>query len=157
VAFGAIALLVVLLRGRLLALATAFARRRAWHVPERILPRIGSGVRAFLAYALNYLVIGLGLWLMARMLLPDTAQDAGLLCAAFALSWVAGYFAPGAPAGFGIREGLMLGILRLSYPAADALVLVIALRLATMLGDTLCFLCGYLMLLSSRTRAHRPT
>lgn len=155
--FGAVVVLVLLLRGRLLALATTVARRRAWNVPERLLPRVGTGLRAFLAYAGNYLVIGLGLWLMARMLLPGAVQDAGLLCAAFALAWVAGYFAPGAPAGFGIREGLMLGILRLSYPAPDALVLVIALRLATMLGDTLCFLGGYLMLLSSRTRAHRPT
>lgn len=156
-AFGAGGLLLLLLRGRLLAWAAALARRRAWNVPERIIPHTGTALRAFGAYVVNYLVIAAGMWIMAKMLLPSTAGDAWLLCAAFALAWVAGYFAPGAPAGFGIREGLMLGILRLSYPAPDALVLVIALRLATMLGDALCFAGGYLMLLSSRARAHHPT
>jgi len=66
---------------------------------------------------------------------------------------VAGFFAPGAPAGLGIRETLMLLILRTGYAEADALVIVVGARVATILGDVAAFLTGSLSLLLSRRAA----
>jgi hypothetical protein len=116
-------------------------------------PPMPAMLRAFSAYTLNYIVIGLGTWAMAAMLLPDRTHDIGLLIAAFALAWVAGFFAPGAPAGLGIRETLMLLLLRTSYPAPDALMLVVGMRLATVLGDVVTFLAGNIAVLQARRRS----
>jgi len=142
-------LLYLLLRHRVELLTRRIAVRRGWTL-DRLLPRAPTMLRAFGAYSVNYLLIGAGVWAMARLLLPDVEHDVGLLCASFALAWVAGFFTPGAPAGLGVREALMIGILGFAYGQADALILVVALRLATMLGDTLCFVAGYAMSLSSR-------
>ncbi|HJW46448.1 MAG TPA: lysylphosphatidylglycerol synthase domain-containing protein [Lysobacter sp.] len=115
-------------------------------------PSVPTLVRAFAAYSTNYIFIGIGIWLMAKLLLPDENHDPGLLAASFALAWVAGFFTPGAPAGLGIREALMLVVLRAAYASPDALVLVVAMRLATVLGDILIFFVGYMSMASSRSR-----
>lgn len=119
-------------------------------------PPVPAMSRAFAAYATNYVVIGIGTWLMALLLLPDRHHDIGLLVASFAIAWVAGFFAPGAPAGLGIREALMLLVLRAAYPAPDALLLVVGMRLATILADVAIFLAGNAAVLHARRRAASP-
>lgn len=113
-------------------------------------------LRAFATYIGNYVMIGIGMWLMAILLLPDRPHDLGLLAAGFAISWVAGFFAPGAPAGLGIREALMLLVLRTAYPAADALLLVVGMRLVTIIADVVVFLAGNALALSRRHRMASP-
>ena len=105
---------------------------------------------------LNYVLIGIGLWGMACVLLPGQAHDLGLLIAAFALAWVAGFFAPGAPAGLGIREALMLLVLRAAYSPPDALLLVVGMRLATIFADVAIFLAGNAAVLHARRHAASP-
>jgi Predicted integral membrane protein len=103
-------------------------------------PRVALVVLA--AYAINYLVIGVGLWVLARAMgLPDTV-DYSLVTAVFALSWVLGYLAPGAPAGLGAREGIMLLLLNGSAPGQAVVLFVLMARVVTMLGDALCFCIG---------------
>jgi len=113
------------------------------------LPGNSALVYAFVTYMLNYALFGAGITMMAVLLLPG--QDASwlLLTGSFALAWVIGFFAPGAPAGLGVREGLMLALLQLMYSQPDALLIVIALRLATTLGDVLCFSLGIIFLSTS--------
>lgn len=144
--------LYFVLRHRLMAFVQNIARHRGWSMSSRLLPGFSTSLRAFAAYTVNYLFIGVAILVMATIMFPKIDHDAGLLCASFALAWVAGFFTPGAPAGLGVREALMLGILDFSYNPMDALVIVIALRLATMLGDVLTFICGYALMLSSRRR-----
>lgn len=97
---------------------------------------------ALAAYATNYLVIGAGLWVLARAMgLPDTV-DYGLVTAVFALSWVLGFLAPGAPAGLGAREGIMLLLLNGSASGQSVVLFVLMARVVTMLGDVLCFCIG---------------
>lgn len=114
----------------------------------RLIARLGGlpGPRVVLvtlaAYATNYLMIGFGLWILARAMgLPDTV-DYGLTTAVFALSWVLGFLAPGAPAGLGAREGIMLLFLNGSAPAHAVVMFVLLARVVTMLGDALCFCAG---------------
>lgn len=106
------------------------------------LPGNSALVLAFVTYLLNYALFGAGITMMVLLLLPG--QDASwlLLTGSFALAWVIGFFTPGAPAGLGVREGLLLALLQLPYSQPDALLIVIALRLATTLGDVLCFILG---------------
>ena len=67
------------------------------------------------------------------------------LVAGFALAGIVGFVTPGAPAGLGVREGVMLLLLGTQYPAAEAGAIVVGLRLATTLGDILLFPIGLLL------------
>lgn len=103
------------------------------------LPGPAASLAALAAYAFNYLMIGVGLWILAGAMDMPASLDLSLLTATFALSWVLGFLAPGAPAGLGAREGIMLLLLRGSAPADALLVFVLLARVVTMLGDGLCF------------------
>ncbi|SFC49220.1 lysylphosphatidylglycerol synthase domain-containing protein [Collimonas sp. OK412] len=117
---------------------------------EGLLPGTFTLLRSFAAYSLNYVMIGIGFFLMATILLPDVKHDFMLLLASFSLAWVAGFVAPGAPAGLGVREVIMLGVLSTNYSGSNGLLIIASFRLATILGDSLCFLIAYLMLFFSR-------
>jgi len=116
----------------------------------------GLGV-AFAIYVLNYAVLGAGLTAMVMLLLPGREASWLLLTGCFALAWVIGFFAPGAPAGLGVREGLLLALLQFSYTRPDALLIVITLRLATTAGDVLCFLIGAAALFLAHRRSGTRT
>jgi glycosyltransferase 2 family protein len=121
---------------------------------EGLLPQLPTLLQAFGAYSLNYVMIGTGIFVMVTVLLPQMQHDFMLLLASFALAWVAGFFTPGAPAGLGVREVIMLGMLSASYPGSSALLVIVCFRLVTILGDSMCFLFAYLMLIFSRRPAH---
>jgi len=57
-------------------------------------------------------------------------------------SWLIGYLTPGAPGGIGVREVVMLLLLRPVMPEVDALIAIALFRLVTTLGDLLCWLAG---------------
>ncbi|QOW24154.1 lysylphosphatidylglycerol synthase domain-containing protein [Lysobacter sp. H23M47] len=98
----------------------------------------------YLLHALNFVVVGAGLWLVAGVLSPDpvTAADFVLLTGAFAGSWILGFLAPGAPAGLGVREAILSLWLGTALDATVAVSLIIMLRIATTAGDLLSFLWG---------------
>ncbi|MFZ0872216.1 MAG: hypothetical protein WAM90_16010 [Rhodanobacter sp.] len=148
------ALVVILARHTLLRLLHGDTRRHHRNGERISLPRGGVLVFALGIYILNYLVFGAGITAMVMLLLPNQQIQWPLLTGSFALAWVVGFFAPGAPAGFGVREGIMLGLLQFTYTRPDALLIIIALRLATTIGDILCFLAGSLALLVLRERTH---
>ncbi len=60
----------------------------------------------------------------------------------FALAWVAGFVTPGAPAGLGVRDAIMVAGLSPVYGAGTALGVTVIMRLATSAGDALAFLAG---------------
>jgi len=93
-------------------------------------------------YALAYLVIGAATSLLAIGLFPEARLDFALLTAAFAIAWVVGFVTPGAPAGIGVREALLLLMLSGSLHAVETSLLILALRIVTTLGDVLCFAAG---------------
>jgi uncharacterized membrane protein YbhN (UPF0104 family) len=64
------------------------------------------------------------------------------LTGAFASSWILGFLAPGAPAGLGIREAILSAWLSGALPPAQVVMLVVALRIATSVGDLLNFMLG---------------
>lgn len=96
-------------------------------------------VPALLAYAANYLLVGLALWLVGQVAGMPAALTFLVATGAFALSWVLGFLVPGAPAGFGVREAVMLALLAPILSEPDALVFVLLARLVTIVGDLVVF------------------
>lgn len=120
-----------------------FAPRYAPALDGALLPSQASLARAFVLYCAMYVGMGIGLTLLAHFLLPGAPHDYWLLIAVFALAWVVGFVTPGAPGGLGVREGLMLLMLAPIYGSAPAGILIIALRIATTLGDIVSLGVGY--------------
>lgn len=111
-----------------------------WQLLGMTSPGYGAVCPAFAGYCVNYLVIGLGLWLISVAVDVHITADYFYLTAVFALSWLIGFLTPGAPAGFGVREGVMALMLS-SVGQNDAVLIVIAaMRVATIAGDGLVFI-----------------
>lgn len=128
------------------AMLRRLAPRYAPTLDGALLPTLSRMACAFVLYGTIYVAAGAGLILLARFLLPDAPLDYWLLISVFALAWVVGFVTPGAPGGLGVREALMVLMLTPLYTAASASVLVIALRIATTLGDVFVLFAGFLSL-----------
>jgi hypothetical protein len=123
-----------------------FAPQHAPMLSGALSPRLPALSAAFALYCVMYVGMGVGLILLASMMLPRTPLDPWLLISACALAWVVGFVTPGAPGGLGVREALLVVMLAPIFTAASASILVIALRMATILADVFCFGAGWLLL-----------
>lgn len=103
-------------------------------------------VEVIALYIVAMLLVGVGLAVLSIGLVPGKPVDYAWLIAAFTIAWVVGFVTPGAPAGLGVREALLLLMLSPAYGGTDASLLVLALRIATTLGDMLGFALGLAML-----------
>ncbi|HEY7803602.1 MAG TPA: hypothetical protein VIC30_04110 [Orrella sp.] len=102
-----------------------------------------------------FLALVLFLWLSAAVfaILLDMVHDPPsqwlLMMGAFVLAWLAGFVTPGAPAGVGVREMVLLVLLEGQVAPGLLLLAVLLGRLVTVLGDVWFFL-GALALPSHR-------
>ena len=135
----------------LLVLAAPLAwwglRRLAFH--PRVAPRLGletgpapgggAGLWAApLLYIIYYLVQGATAWLLLGVLTGAApAAPPGYVISLFALGWVAGYVTPGAPAGLGVREAVLVLGLSPFCGQPTALLAALYLRLMSLGGDVL--------------------
>jgi uncharacterized membrane protein YbhN (UPF0104 family) len=126
------------------------ARHRLKREHAAAVPTPGRMLCAFGIYVLNYIVLGMGLTAMAWLVARQSVGSFPLLTGAFAMPWILGFFTPGAPAGLGVCEGVMLALLNSAGIGPDALVIVIAIRLATTAGGLLCFVTASAARLISR-------
>ena len=68
-----------------------------------------------------------------------------LFCAAFVVAWLVGLVTPGAPAGVGVREIVLVFLLKGLVPESDLLLAVLLSRVVTVGGDVLFFLLASLL------------
>lgn len=108
-------------------------------------------LQVFLLYGCNYLLVGLAMWLVAEALGIHQGNYA-LFTASFALAWTLGFLAPGAPAGMGVREGVLVLLLAGVVEESRVLTLILAMRLVTIMGDVLCFMIGFVALYRQKRR-----
>ena len=110
-------------------------------------------ISGYLCFVLNFVLIGFGLWGVSLAL--DAEGISGthpvLLTGACAASWLIGFITPGAPAGLGVREAVLVFWLTDSMPPAAVVALVLALRIATTLGDLLSLAWGSAVMRHRRT------
>jgi uncharacterized membrane protein YbhN (UPF0104 family) len=69
-----------------------------------------------------------------------TPSQVFLFCGAFVIAWLAGLVTPGAPAGIGVRELVLLFLLKGLVLESDLLLAVFLSRVVTIAGDVLFFL-----------------
>ncbi len=123
----------------LIALAGVVTSRYRHHLPPAFSALLAPKVRravleAFALYALFFVLAGCTFALIAFVFAP-TPPLAALVTVA-AGSWVVGFVTPGASAGIGVREAVMIAALgQAGMNAADAAVLALAYRVATTIGD----------------------
>src|SRR5436190_915077 len=73
-------------------------------------------------------LVGLSFWLTARALVPVPLEDLGFYTGVFAIASLAGLFAFFAPVGLGVREAVLVALLRPRLGTADALLVAAASR-----------------------------
>ena len=108
-------------------------------IPE---PRPLTSIFVLGLHFLCFLLIGFILKLQTEWFFG--VEDISLLklTSLFAFAWIAGYLVPGAPAGLGIRETLMVLMLSPVIGSGVAVGISISLRLTTTTGDALAFALG---------------
>ena len=130
-----------------------FNRLYAWFVAKRgqvyqptvDLPSIFLAISSVLVYLFNFLLLGIVIALIGGLFFERWHFDLTLLGSAFAVAWIVGFFTPGSPAGLGVREVILLGLLSPAYGAESAAGITMLLRLVTVFGDGLAWGLGGIM------------
>ncbi len=120
--------LIFLARG----VASAFLQALALHITFRI-------------------VSGLGLWWTAQAIPETSTVPIAAIIAIWATAWTAGYVTPGALAGIGVREAVLIaGLHGAGVDVSQATSLALAYRLVTTLGDVLFAAAGWTLIGAAR-------
>ena len=114
--------------------------RRLFKEAIVITPSIRVLSACLLIYVLTFFLMGLASNLLSHGLFGVTESHLYLLTGAFAVAWVAGFLTPGAPAGFGVRETILLVVLSPALGSGIAVGIAISLRAVTTLADGLTFI-----------------
>jgi uncharacterized membrane protein YbhN (UPF0104 family) len=93
----------------------------------------------------NFVVFGLLMLFLAGSVYGSTEGSILALTGIFAVAWVVGFLAPGAPAGLGIREVLLATGLTPLYGAEVAIGMAALLRVISVLGDGVALATGLML------------
>jgi len=106
------------------------------------LPGMWPTLACVVIYSASFAIGGLALDILAQG--PLAAQESRyvLMTGVFAAAWVVGYVMPGAPAGVGVREAILVASLGPIYGEATAVALALILRACSIVVDGLAFLIG---------------
>lgn len=99
--------------------------------------------RAFGWYVVFLTISGMLFAGLLELLTVENSVSASQLlpyCGAFIVAWLVGFLTPGAPAGVGVREIVLMMLLKGLVDEADLLVAVLMSRIVTVAGDVLFFL-----------------
>ena len=114
-----------------------FPEKPVWSGLKGLLPIL-------LIYLLFYLVDGSIFWILIG---TSTGMWFNIpvlyIFSTFAISWVVGFITPGAPAGLGVRETIMILILTSFIGEPSAAFVALISRLVVTLGDLVFFLFSY--------------
>ncbi|HEX3130115.1 MAG TPA: lysylphosphatidylglycerol synthase domain-containing protein [Thermoanaerobaculia bacterium] len=106
--------------------------------------QLGAGLACLGLCGFNFLVFGACAAILARTVF-ETPASLPALTGLFAAAWVAGFVTPGAPAGLGVREAVLVGGLKPIVGPGVAFGLPILFRLVTTAGDGVGFGLGWLL------------
>lgn len=103
-----------------------------------------------------YLLLGFSLNFLAENIFAVEFNNIILISGIFTISFVAGFLTPGAPAGFGVREFMMILLLTPLYGELCAVGVAGLSRISQMLGDLFTFLIAVLILKKKIVINKRP-
>ena len=105
-------------------------------------------------YIAAWPLTGMSFWLVGKAFVAAPLGDAPVYIGAFAVAWAAGVLAIYAPGGLGVREAVLVALLRGKLGSADALVLAAASRVILAFVDLVLAGAGVILL---RAGANRST
>ena len=121
----------------------AWLARRVLHREVAALPGGLARVGAFALSLAGYLIMGFGLLLVAKSLAPIDSALWPACVAAYCLSGIVGVVAFFVPAGLGVRDVALAGVLGLVVPAPVAASIALAARCWLTAGDLGAVAVGY--------------
>lgn len=98
---------------------------------------------AILAHGANFVAGAATLWLVAHALGNAPLGSTLPLCGVFSAAWLLGFLIPGAPAGVGVRDAVLLVGLTPLVGSEGAMVVSALHRIITTIGDVLAFSLGW--------------
>ena len=110
-----------------------------------------SIVRAVLVIGIAPVLSGLSLYFTQMLVAPDSSLDFPAVVARFAVAWLAGYAVVGAPAGLGVRDGMLVALLMPQLTMEQALMLALVHRAVSLAGDFALFAAGAVMQHAGKT------
>jgi uncharacterized membrane protein YbhN (UPF0104 family) len=113
-----------------------------------LLHRFSPSVAGALVWQMGFLVVSGTVFIITLAIVVPRANVLPALPAlygAYVLAWLAGLVTPGAPAGVGVREIVLLFLLGGKIADADLLLAVVLGRGVTVLGDLLFFIAALLL------------
>jgi glycosyltransferase 2 family protein len=96
---------------------------------------VRASTHAVAGYGVVWLLMGVSFWMTARGLLDVPAAEMPRYTGAFACAWLAGFVAIYAPGGLGVREAVLVALLRGRLGTEDALVVAAASRVVFTIVD----------------------
>jgi glycosyltransferase 2 family protein len=136
---GAVAAVVALLAGTL-------APRLLTNRGSAGRTALRTGLWASPLYIAAWPLTGISFWLVGRALVAAPLRDMAVYVGAFAAAWAVGVVAVYAPGGLGVREAVLVAILRSRTGSADALVLAAASRAVLAFVDVILAGAGLVLL-----------
>ena len=107
---------------------------------RKISPAVARAFGFYVAFLMVSGMVFAGLLAVLPGLIPLSPFPYLTFCGAFIVAWVAGLVTPGAPAGLGVRELVLVTLLGGLVQEGDLLVAVLLSRAVTVVGDLLFFL-----------------
>lgn len=117
-------------------------------------PRLAVAVFSIVLIFVGFTSIGAALFLQAYWVFGSIEITLMAAISVFAVAWIAGFLVPGAPAGLGVRESVMVLLLTPLIGGSAAVGVSLTLRLTTSVSDVLMFTFG--VLIRSRLRSGSP-
>lgn len=139
----AVAIGLVVLAGGLIATRIGAVQRAVRAVLSRAVGSVAPTIdlrplrRAAAYYLMGWVVTGAAFWLTANAIFGTPVADLPLLAGAYAVAWIVGFLIVIAPGGLGVRELVLVALLRPSMGEAEALLLAATSRIAFTAGDLL--------------------
>jgi glycosyltransferase 2 family protein len=132
VAVVALALTAAVRPGALGRALSAMGRRLGVHVSALLSP--GRLVALVALNALGWLATGAGVLVVVTSATGDTPGFVWLV-SAYTAGYLVGFVAPLAPGGLGVREGMLVMLLRSAYGVAPAAGISVAIRVVNVAGE----------------------
>lgn len=107
-------------------------------------------LRMLACHAVNFMLVALSFFAVTASL-TDQALAPGPAIGIFTAAWVAGYLVPGAPAGLGVREAVLVAWLSPIIGPGEAIACTVFHRLLTASCDALVGIAGYGWLRAGRS------
>jgi len=101
---------------------------------------------AFIWHTCFLAVTGLLFLSLVKLIANDIeniADITGLLIGAYVIAWLIGLLTPGAPAGIGVREIVLISLLNGVIPELELLLVVVLGRIVSACGDVIFFMATY--------------